>query len=269
MSRLLSAVTPFCLALALASTVLADEAVDLELVLAVDVSRSIDVDEATLQREGYVRAFRDPEVIRAIQHGILGRIAVIYVEWAGVGHHRHISDWQLIDGPESAESFIARLNDLPPAAAMRTSISSAIEYSLKQFNGNGFEGTRRAIDVSGDGPNNAGVLVTVARDIAVAAGVTINGLPIMDEGGGPYSWYNIPDLDLYYEYCVIGGPGAFIVTADGFSNFAEAVRRKLILEIAGRSPPEPPRLIPVQSRTEARVPPPCDIGERLRSSQED
>lgn len=266
MRRLLAAVKPLVLGALLAPVAAAEEAVDLELVLAVDVSRSIDAEEATLQREGYIRAFRDPEVIRAIQHGILGSIAVMYVEWAGVGHWRRISDWQAIDGEESAEAFIARLNELPPAAAMRTSISSAIDYSARQFAGNGFEGTRQVIDVSGDGPNNAGGLVTVARDNAVAAGITINGLPIMDDGGGLYSWYNIPDLDLYYENCVIGGPGAFIVTADGFANFAEAVRRKLILEIAAN--PEEPRLVRSQARTETRIPPPCDIGERLRSGQE-
>lgn len=268
MGRLLSGAILFASAL-LAGEARADQPVDLELVLAVDVSRSIDEGEATLQREGYIRAFRDPQVIRAIEHGILGRIAVTYVEWAGAGHWRQVAGWHSIDGPESAETFIARLGERPPVAAMRTSISGGIEFSLSQFDGNGFEGTRCVIDISGDGPNNDGFLVTDLRDKAVAAGVTINGLPIMDAGGGLYSWYNIPDLDLYYENCVIGGPGAFIVTADGFANFAEAVRRKLILEIAGRAPPEPPRLILAQARTKARIPPPCDIGERLRSQQED
>ena len=269
MKRSFSAIAAFLTVALLAAGAPADESVDLELVLAVDVSRSIDAEEAQLQREGYIRAFRDPEVIRAIRHGILGRIAVTYVEWAGVGHWRRIADWQMIDGPEGAEAFIAKLNELPPASAMRTSISGGIEFALRQFDGNGFEGTRRVIDVSGDGPNNDGFLVTTARDAAVAAGVTINGLPIMDQGGGLYSWYNIPDLDLYYENCVIGGPGAFIVTADGFANFAQAVRKKLILEIARHAPPEPPRLILAQARTESRIPPPCDIGEMLRSQQED
>jgi hypothetical protein len=269
MKRLLSAVAPVLAASMLAAGARAEDPVDLELVLAVDVSRSIDMDEATLQREGYVRAFRDPEVIRAIQEGILGRIAVLYIEWAGVGHWRRVTEWQLIDGTESAEAFIAVLDENRPVPAMRTSISSAIEYSLRQFDGNGYEGTRRTIDVSGDGPNNEGVLVTTARDLAIAAGVTINGLPIMDESSGIYSWYNIPDLDLYYENCVIGGPGAFIITADGFANFAEAVRRKLILEIASRMPAVPPRLVRAQARTESRIPPPCNIGEQLRGRQDD
>ena len=268
MGRLLSVIVLSACVL-LASRAMADEPVDLELVLAVDVSRSIDEGEARLQREGYIRAFRDPQVLRAIQHGILGRIAVAYVEWAGVGHWRLVAGWHLIEGSEGAEAFIARLAEQPPVAAMRTSISGGIEFSLRQFDGNGFEGTRRVIDVSGDGPNNDGFLVTELRDKAIAAGVTINGLPIMDAGGGIYSWYNIPDLDLYYENCVIGGPGAFIVTADGFANFADAVRKKLILEIAGRARAEPPRLILAQARSEARIPPPCDIGEMLRSQQED
>ena len=269
MRRPLSTITLiFMAAAALAMQARADEPVDLELVLAVDVSRSIDADEATLQREGYVRAFRDPEVIRAIQHGILGRIAVTYVEWAGAGHWRQIDGWQLIEGPDGAESLIAKLNGLPPAAAMRTSISGAIEFGMRQFVDNGFEGTRRTIDISGDGPNNDGILVTTARDLALAAGITINGLPILDNGGGPYSWYNIPDLDLYYENCVITGPGAFVVTAQGFDDFARAVRRKLILEIAGRAPPQQPRLIRAQARSESRTPP-CDIGEQLRGRQED
>jgi len=269
MGRLPWAMVPFLAAALAPAMTMADEPVDLELVLAVDVSRSIDEDEAALQREGYIRAFRDPQVIRAIEHGILGRIAVTYIEWAGVGHWRPRTGWMLVDGAESAAAFVAQLGENPPTVALRTSISGAIEFSLRQFDGNGFEGTRRTIDISGDGPNNDGLLVTTARDAAIAAGVTINGLPIMDPGTGLYSWYNIPDLDLYYENCVIAGPGAFIVTADGFANFAEAVRKKLILEIAGRAPADPPRLILAQSRTEARVPPPCDIGEMLRSQQED
>lgn len=264
MRRLLSA-APFLASAIMAAGAPADEPVDLELVLAVDVSRSIDEAESALQRDGYVRAFRDPEIIRAIRHGILGRIAVTYIEWAGNGVWRPVADWQMIDGAESAEAFIAKLHARPPTVSLRTSISGAIETGLHQFGDSGFEGTRRAIDISGDGPNNDGLLVTVARDLAVAAGVTINGVAILDEGGGPFSWYNIPDLDLYYENCVIGGPGAFVVAAKGFPDFARAIRRKLIQEIAGRAPPQRPR--PIQAQ--ARIPPPCDIGEQLRGQQED
>jgi len=239
--------------------------VDLELVLAVDVSLSIDVSEATLQRQGYIAAFRDAEVVRAIRSGILGRIAVTYVEWAGTFQRRVVVGWTLIDDDETAESFAAALQRSAPGSARRTSISGAIDYALPLFADNGYEGTRQVIDVSGDGPNNAGGLVDRARDRAVAAGVTINGLPILDNSGGAYSWYSIPDLDLYYRDCVIGGPGAFLVVARDFADFARAVRRKLILEIAG----DTPHLIPAQLRRDGRVGPPCDIGERLRRAREE
>ncbi|MDH3231852.1 MAG: DUF1194 domain-containing protein [Alphaproteobacteria bacterium] len=243
----------------------ADTPVDLELVLAIDVSLSIDVAEAGLQREGYIRAFRDPEVIRAVQSGILGRIAVTYVEWAGPSRRRVVIGWTLVDGGETARAFAGALEQSAPGSARRTSITGAIDYALPLFAGNGFEGTRRVIDVSGDGPNNGGGLVTEARDRAVAAGVTVNGLPILDASGGMYSWYSIPNLDLYYRDCVIGGPGAFMVVAGDFRDFARAVRRKLILEIAGRAP----RLTPAQFSGEARASPPCDIGERLRRAREE
>ncbi|UCH74329.1 MAG: DUF1194 domain-containing protein [Rhodospirillales bacterium] len=239
--------------------------VDLELVLAVDVSLSIDVAEARLQREGYIQAFRDPEVVRAIRSGILGRIAVTYVEWAGTFQRRTVVDWTLIDGEKTADSFALALQQSAPGSARRTSISGAIDYAVPLFASNSFEGTRQVIDVSGDGPNNAGALVTRARDRAVAAGITVNGLPILDDGGGLYSWYNIPDLDLYYRDCVIGGPGAFLVVAENFEDFARAVRRKLILEIARRKS----RLMTAQLRRDERVSPPCDIGERLRRAQEE
>lgn len=247
----------------------AETAVDLELVLAVDVSRSIDMGEARLQRQGYIKAFRDPEIIRAIQHGILGRVAVTYFEWAGAGNISEIAGWTLIDGKDRAHAFADLLDKSAPSSARSTSISGAIEHALPLFNGNGFEGTRRVIDVSGDGPNNSGDLVNLARDRAVAAGVTVNGLPILDEGGGMYSWFNIPNLDLYYRDCVIGGPGAFLVVAQNFNDFARAVRRKLILEIAERTPFGGARLIPAQAQTTAPESPPCDIGEQLRRNRWD
>ncbi len=246
----------------------AGEPVDLELVLAVDVSRSIDSAEALLQRQGYIQAFQDPRVIRAIRSGFLQRIAVAYVEWAGVGHRQVVVGWTVIDGEESARAFAEALVWIVPASAFRTSISGAIEFALPLFDGNGFEGTRRVIDVSGDGPNNGGRLVVDARDEAVAAGVTINGLPILDDSGGLYSWYSIPELDLYYRDCVIGGPAAFMVVAANFQDFARAVRRKLILEIAGATPRRSPRLIMAQATGKARIPPPCDIGEQLRRARQ-
>jgi len=247
----------------------ADTPVDLELVLAVDVSRSIDANEARLQRKGYVAAFRDPDVIRAIRSGDIGRIAVAYFEWAGASPAQVVVDWTLIDGRESSHAFADALDRVSPSSALYTSISHAIDFALPLFEANGFEGVRRVIDVSGDGPNNWGALVTTARDKAVARGVTINGLPILDEGGGMYSRFNIPNLDLYYRDCVIGGPGAFLVVAQDFTDFARAVRRKMILEIAGRAPRETPSLRLAQASRKARVSPPCDIGEQLLRSFDD
>lgn len=266
-------------------------AVDLELVLAVDVSLSIDTGEARLQRQGYVEAFRDPAVLEAIQGGILGRIAVTYFEWANSAHTQMVVNWTVIDSPASAESFAAALAKRRPGPAHYTSISGAIDFGARLLRDNGFDGTRQVIDVSGDGPNNWGDLVVHARDRAVAQGITINGLPILDPDPGPYARYNIPNLDLYFRDCVIGGPAAFIVAAEGFDSFASAIRRKLILEIAGLTPPDAqaqhaptsatPRLQPAQygGQTEpplgldadgARAAPPCDIGEQiLRSRQDD
>lgn len=248
--------------------------VDLELVLAVDVSLSVDAGESELQRNGYSTAFRDPEVQRAIKSGILGRIAVTYVEWAGGHHTETIVPWTLVDGPAAANALAARLDKIPPTSDRWTSISSMIDHGATLFNGNGYEGTRRVLDISGDGPNNNGDLVPNARDRVVKQGIVINGLPILDEGRGMYSYFNIPNLDLYYRDCVIGGPGAFIEVAANFKDFAHAVRRKLILEIVG-VPPEP--AAPGQQAAQLQLPlkygpgesPPCDIGERLIRARDD
>jgi hypothetical protein len=247
-------------------------AVDLELVLAVDVSLSIDQREARLQRQGYVEAFRDPLVIEAITGGILGRIAVTYFEWANSAHTQLVVGWTLIDSAASAAAFAAALEQRRPGPAHYTSISGALRFAVPLFDDNGFDGSRQVIDVSGDGPNNWGDLVTAARDRAVARGVTINGLPILDEGAGPFSRYTIPNLDLYYRDCVIGSPAAFFVVAENFEAFASAIRRKLILEIAGLVPPRDAvrgRQL-AQAGNDDRLSPPCDIGEKLlRSRDED
>lgn len=229
--------------------------VDLELVLAVDISGSIDADEARLQRDGYVAALTDPEVIETIRRGTLGRIAVTYVEWAGADTVQTIADWMLIEDNASARRFAAAIAKAPLQTALWTSISNVIEYALPRFGGNGFEGTRRVIDISGDGPNNQGGPVVKRRDLAAAAGVTINGLPIVNDRASPFGWPALPDLDLYYANCVIGGPGAFYVVANSFKDFARAIRKKLILEIAGYAPAA--RLF----RAAARTPPACDVGE--------
>jgi len=241
-----------------------DVPVDLELVIAVDVSGSIDPEEAKLQRNGYVSAFADKEVIGAITGGMLGKIAVTYVEWAGIHYSRTVVDWTVIDSEASALAFSRKVASVPLQTELWTSISMAIEYALPRFSNNGIEGTRRVIDISGDGPNNQGGLVTGFRDKAVAAGVTINGLPIVNNKPSPWGWPPLPDLDLYYANCVIGGSGAFYVVANTFTDIARAVRKKLLLEIAGRQPYEygRARIFKAAANEPPRTPPPCDIGER-------
>jgi hypothetical protein len=237
--------------------------VDLELVLAIDVSGSIDAVEARLQRDGYVAAIRDPDVVQAIQAGELGAIALAYVEWAGYDHRILVLDWREVRDRASAEAFAAELARQPVSTGRRTSISGAIDFSLPLFEDNAFEGARRTIDVSGDGANNDGRPVNNARDAAVAAGVTINGLPILNDRPNPFGFPVEKDLDRYYEGCVIGGPGAFIVVARDFQAVAAAIRRKLILEIA-KAParPERPALLPAAAPLDEGYAPGCDIGER-------
>jgi hypothetical protein len=208
----------------------ADVPVDLELVLAVDISRSVDDVEAKLQREGYVAAFTDRRVIEAIQSGAMGAIAVSYVEWAGAEYQRTLIDWFLINDGESAGEFASKIAALPRASMGWTSISGAIDHSARQF-GRGYSGTRRVIDISGDGINNSGRPAWVARDEAVLQGIVINGLPILNDRpnfGRPAEL----ELDKYYETYVIGGPGSFTIAAEDFESFAGAILAKLIREIA-------------------------------------
>jgi len=212
--------------------------VDLELVLAVDVSRSIDAEEAKLQREGTAAALRNPEIIEAIQSGFLRKIAVSYVDYSSPPFSAVIVDWRIIDGPESANAFADALDAAELSFGRRTSISSAIEIGTEMLRTNGYSGTRQVIDISGDGPNNWGTLVNVARDTALTGRITINGLPIMNDRAGVGGAFNLPDLDRYYQGCVIGGPGAFLVVAKDFKDSARAIHRKLIFEIAGLTPPD-------------------------------
>ena len=238
-----------------------DLPVDLELVLAVDVSGSIDEEEAQLQRQGYMAAIVDRDVVAAIRSGVLGRIALTYVEWSNAEMQTTVVGWRMIDGEATAREFIAALSAVPVARGRFTSISGAIDYSVPLFENNDFEGTRRVIDISGDGANNRGRSVTEARDEAVARGITINGLPIVNDRPNFFG-RPMPHLDLYYRDCVIGGPGAMYVIAKDFPDFAEAVRRKLLLEIANLSPaPEPvqPRIHLAAGESDA---PGCDAGER-------
>ncbi|MFN4283981.1 MAG: DUF1194 domain-containing protein [Alphaproteobacteria bacterium] len=205
----------------------ADTPVDLELVLTADVSRSIDDQEFRLQRAGYAQAFRDKRVIDAIRGGGMQRIAVVFVEWTGIDLQKIVIDWTQIDSAASAEAFAQKLDDLPRTTYIGggTAVGEALYHAATLFENNGFEAARRVIDISGDGPTNRGRPASVARDHVVAQGITINGLPILGLE---------PRLESYYETQVIGGPGAFSVPAEGFEDFANAVRSKLIREIAGR-----------------------------------
>ncbi len=233
----------------------AERDVDLELVLAADVSRSMDEAEAMLQRQGFVAALLDPDIIAAIQSGPLGRIAVTYVEWAGYGSQRTRVGWAEISDGDSAARFAAAVARADMMLMQFTSISGVITYGAQSFVNNGFRGTRRIIDISGDGPNNSGLYVNMARDHAVDQGIVINGLPILSGRPNISGYPTLPDLDLYYANCVIGGPGAFIVVAHGFDDFARAIRRKMLSEVAGRAPVQGSLQLVAQGA------PPCDAGE--------
>ncbi|GAB1582389.1 DUF1194 domain-containing protein [Phyllobacterium phragmitis] len=206
--------------------------VDVELVLAVDASRSMEPFEQKIQRDGYVAALRHPQVIKAILEGLHGRVAITYIEWAGFGFHRVIIPWTLVDSRQAAEKLAAALDQPVPPPQSRTSISAAIDFSAGLFDQSGFKGQRRIIDISGDGPNNHGRPVVDARADAMEMGITINGLPLMTRGS-LFSGWDVKDLDQYYGNCVIGGPGAFMIPVTSWEQFPEAVRRKLMLELAG------------------------------------
>ena len=231
-------------------------AVDVELVIAVDISYSMDLDEQALQREGYVLALTSGEFLRALREGANGKIAVTYFEWAGQHHQQIIMPWRLIDGPESADAVAAEIARAPLRRASRTSIAGALRFAKPLFDNSGYRGLRRVIDVSGDGANNDGPLVVPMRDDVLAAGITINGLPIMPKR--PHlGTMDIEELDIYYEDCVIGGPGAFVVPIRERAKFIEATRTKLVLEIAGLQPA--PRVLPASVQV-PRIS--CTIGER-------
>ncbi|BCJ92043.1 hypothetical protein IZ6_27780 [Terrihabitans soli] len=229
--------------------------VDLELVLAVDISYSMDEDELRLQREGYVAAITSKPVIDAIKEGVYGRIAVAYVEWAGTEQQNLLIDWQIIDGPGTAQAFADKLAESSTNRAYRTSISAALDFSSRLFAKNAYEGTRRVIDISGDGPNNQGNVVTFMRDLVVSMGIGINGLPLALKAPNSGS-VDIQNLEAYYRECVIGGPGAFVIPVAGKNEFAEAIRTKLVLEISAIEPQA--RVIPVQNKAVN-----CMMGEKI------
>ncbi len=233
--------------------------VDLELVLAVDVSYSMEIDEQRLQRQGYVNAFLQPELFRAVQSGPFGRIAVTYVEWGGSAIQT--VPWTLVDGPGAAVQFAEVLRRQPLRRISFTSISNTLAFSRKLFQLSPFQGMRRVIDISGDGPNNAGVPAPVSRNSTVAQGIVIDGLPIMLARRDSAS---IPDLDAYYENCVIGGDGAFLLKVSTVDEFAETILRKLIVEILGTNVSDLQQPAWPFQRADARAGYNCFIGEEMQ-----
>jgi len=231
--------------------------VDVELVIAVDVSYSMDTDEQALQREGYVQALTSKEFMRALREGAHGKIAITYFEWAGQSDQKILMPWRLIEGPESADAVAAELAAAPYRRASRTSISGGLLFAKPLFDHSGYRGVRRVIDVSGDGANNAGVPVAPTRDEVLAAGIVINGLPIMLKRPTAGTM-DIENLDVYYEDCVTGGPGSFVVPIRDRGQFIEATRQKLVQEVAGITPQ--PGVMKASADT-PRIS--CTIGERL------
>jgi Protein of unknown function (DUF1194) len=231
--------------------------VDVELVLATDISYSMDMDELAIQREGYAQAIVSKEFLQALKALPNGKIAITYFEWAASSDQKIIIPWRLIDGPETADAVASEILKTPIRRASRTSISGAIYFAMPLFEQNPYHGIRRVIDISGDGPNNNGAPVLGARDEALSKGIVINGLPIMVKEPS-YSTMDIDNLDWYYEDCVIGGPGSFVVSIKDREKFKEAIRTKLLLEVAGKEPER--RIVPVADK-EPRVS--CLIGEKI------
>ncbi len=231
--------------------------VDIELILAVDVSYSMDMDELAIQREGYAQALVSKDFLQALKTGPNGKISITYFEWAASTDQKIIVPWRVIDGPELADAVSAEIMRTPVRRASRTSISGAINFAMPLFDEDPHRGIRRVIDISGDGPNNNGTPVQLARETALGKGIIINGLPIMVKEPS-FSTMDIENLDWYYEDCVIGGPGSFVVSIRDREKFKEAIRTKLVLEVAGRMPER--TVVPVADR-EPRVS--CMIGEKI------
>jgi len=243
--------------------------VDVALVIVTDVSYSVDENEARFQREGAIAAFRNPDVVKAIKSGSLGRIAVAYLDFSSYQSNKIIANWTLVHDKASAEAFADVLASKPRTLGVQTSISSGLELAQRLLETSPYTATKRVIDVSGDGPNNEGHLVDKVRDEIVAKGIVINGLPIMTPAD-QFDVYYLPDLDKYYAGCVIGGQGAFIQIAHGFEDLERALRRKLILEISDARPRGNPLLVKVAAAPRSSAPSHfvydkgCDIGERMR-----
>jgi len=210
--------------------------VDLSLALGIDISGSIDPDEAKLQRQGYVDAFRDPVIVKAILGGPNGRIAVAYFEWSDSWMQKLLIDWTLLDSEAAIDAFARRLADAPISIARRTSISGAMRYAIPRFTRAPYLTERKVLDISGDGSNNDGVLVTEMRHEVLKEKIVINGLPIMNDRPNPFGFPNETDLDRYYLHCVAGGPRSFVEVARNFEDFPRAIRKKLLQEVADVGP---------------------------------
>jgi hypothetical protein len=234
------------------------QAVDLELVLATDNSQSIDPSEAQLQRQGVAAAFRHPEVVRAIQSGSLGRIAVAYLDWSSAPYTRLAVDWRIIRDKASADAFADALLRAPPGFGRGTAIGETLALAANLIETNNFQGTQRTIDISGDGPNNTGRAVFAMRDEVVAKGININGLPVVntgDYGNGDWGAY-YGQLEQYYANCIIGGPRSFALPAKGFQEFAAAIQHKLVLEISDAGSERPAMVKVAANPNPARDPVP-------------
>jgi hypothetical protein len=230
--------------------------VDVELVLAVDISYSMDPDELALQREGYAQAITSSDFINAVRGGPNGRIAIAYFEWASHADQRIVIPWRIIDGPATATAAATEIMASPIRRGSRTSISGAIDFGTQMLTENSFTGLRQVIDISGDGPNNQGEPVLNARESALKLGIVINGLPIMLKRPVS-SALEIEDLDVYFENCVTGGPGSFVVPVKERAKFAEAIRTKMVQEVADRGK-GPAMLIAAKARDVS-----CTVGEQL------
>lgn len=232
------------------------EEVDVALVLALDVSYSMDIDELALQRNGYIEAFRSKELHNAIAKGAIGKIAVTYFEWAGGDFQHIVKSWTIIDTPQSALAFAEELGEAPTRRGRRTSISGAIDLGMALLEKSNVTAMRRVIDISGDGANNDGRPVTAARDEAAAKGININGLPIMLKQA---SYFDIDNLDVYYKDCVVTGIGAFVIPIRERHQFVDATRTKLVREIA-EMPRDSEALVQKAQSTSQN--PSCLAGER-------
>jgi hypothetical protein len=233
--------------------------VDVELVLAVDVSYSMNVEELAIQQEGYAQAIVSEEFLQALKAGPRGKLAVTLFEWSSSNYQKIVIPWQVIDSAETAAAMAAEIMKVPARRHARTSISGAINFAIPLFDANPYRGSRRVIDISGNGPNNSGGPVVRARDLALAKGIAINGLTMMlKEPAHAKARDDIENLDLYYEDCVIGGPDAFVMAVTDREKFKEAIRTKLVFEVSGLAPERAHG-----SLTEKRKPVSCLIGEEM------